>query len=161
MLENELSQLYDKKSKGAQIRSRVKWIEEGERNTSYFLGLEKHYQSLNVIRRVTEQTKSVYSDNDILKEICSFYEKLYQSKQINNNEINSYLSELEIDRKLNEKEKFFCDEIPTLNECEEAVLNLKDNKSPGIDGIPNEFYKTFWNEIKKNILYSCLLYTEW
>ena len=35
---------------------------------------------------------------------------------------------------------------------------LKDNKSPGIDGIPNEFYKTFWNEIK-NILYSCLLYT--
>ena len=93
-----------------------------------------------------------------MKEICTFYEKLYQSKQINNNEINSYLSELEIDRKLNEKEKFFCDEIPTLNECEEAVLNLKDNKSPGIDGIPNEFYKTFWNEMK-NIFYSCLLYT--
>ena len=115
-------------------------IEEGERNTSYFLGLEKHYRSLNVIRKVTEQTKSVYSDNDILKEICTFYEKLYQSKQINNNEINSYLSELEIDRKLNEKEKFFCDEIPTLNECEEAVLNLKDNKSPGIDRIPNELY---------------------
>ena len=69
-----------------------------------------------------------------------------------------YLSELEFDRKLNEKEKSFCDENLTLHECEEAVLNFKDNKSPGIDGIPNEFYKTFWNEIK-NILYSCLLYT--
>ena len=92
-----------------------------------------------------------------MKEICTFYENLYQSKQINNNEINVYLSELEFDRKLNEKEKPFCDEIP-LHECEEAVLNLKDNKSPGIDGIPNEFYKTFWNDIK-NILYSCLLYT--
>ena len=70
-LENELSKLYDKKSKGAQIRSRVKWIEEGERNTSYFLGLEKHNQSKNVIKKVTDQTKSVYSDNDILKEICT------------------------------------------------------------------------------------------
>ena len=93
-----------------------------------------------------------------MKEICTFYENLYQSKQIKNNEINSYLSELELDRKLNEKEKSFRDEIITLRECEEAVLNLKDNKSPGIDGIPSEFYKTFWNEIK-NILYSCLLYT--
>ena len=37
--------LYDKKSKGAQIKCGEKWIEEGERNTSYFLGLEKHYQS--------------------------------------------------------------------------------------------------------------------
>ena len=70
-LENELSQLYDKKSKGAQIRSRVKWIEEGERYTSYFLGLEKHNQSKNVIRKVTDETKSVYSDNDILKERCT------------------------------------------------------------------------------------------
>ena len=26
---------------GAQVRSRLKWIEEGERNTKYFLGLEK------------------------------------------------------------------------------------------------------------------------
>ena len=121
-LENELSQLYDKKSKGAEIRSRVKWIEEGERNTSYFLGLEKHYKSKNVIRKVAEQTKSVYSDNDILKEICTFYENLYQWKQINNNEINLYLSELEFD----EKEKPFCDEIP-LHKCEEAVLNQKKN----------------------------------
>ena len=86
--------------------------------------LEKHYQSKNVIRKVAEQTKSVYSDNDILKEICTFYENLYQSKQMNNIEINLYLIELEFDRKLNEKEKPFCDEIP-LHECEEAVLNLK------------------------------------
>lgn len=26
---------------GAQTRSKIKWIEEGERNTKYFLGLEK------------------------------------------------------------------------------------------------------------------------
>ena len=26
---------------GAQVRSQLKWIEEGERNTKYFFGLEK------------------------------------------------------------------------------------------------------------------------
>ena len=48
-LEDRLSELYDKKCKGAQIRSRSKWINEGEKNTSYFLNLEKRHQSSNVI----------------------------------------------------------------------------------------------------------------
>jgi hypothetical protein len=29
------------KAKGAQIRSREKWVEFGEKNNAYFLGLEK------------------------------------------------------------------------------------------------------------------------
>lgn len=40
-LETQLSYLIDKKPNGAQIRSRAKWIQEGEKNTNFFLGLEK------------------------------------------------------------------------------------------------------------------------
>ena len=29
------------RAKGAQVRARAKWIEEGERNTKYFCSLEK------------------------------------------------------------------------------------------------------------------------
>lgn len=36
-----------------------------------------------------------------------------------------------------------CDSFPTLEECKDAVMNLKSNKSPGLDGIPNEFYLFF------------------
>lgn len=44
-LETQLNEFYDKKSKGAQIRSRAKWINEGEKNTKYFLCLENKHQT--------------------------------------------------------------------------------------------------------------------
>jgi hypothetical protein len=40
-----LSKIYSDKAKGAQIRSRIKWVEEGEKNTKFFLGLEKARQT--------------------------------------------------------------------------------------------------------------------
>jgi hypothetical protein len=33
VIENKLSKLYSDKVKGAQIRSRIKWVEEGEKKT--------------------------------------------------------------------------------------------------------------------------------
>jgi hypothetical protein len=42
--EHSVSQIYIQKAKGAQIRSREKWVELGEKNNSYFLGLEKQRQ---------------------------------------------------------------------------------------------------------------------
>ena len=34
-----------------------------------------------------------------------------------------------------------------MQECKDAVNDMKHNKSPGLDGIPNEFYQTFWNDL--------------
>lgn len=49
-LETELSELINKKAKGAPIRSRANWIENGEKNNAYFLSLEKKRQLSNVIK---------------------------------------------------------------------------------------------------------------
>ena len=40
-IEENLENLYFVKPRGAQIRSRVQWIEQGKKNIKYFLGLEK------------------------------------------------------------------------------------------------------------------------
>lgn len=50
--EADLNAIYDKKSKGAQIRSNIKWIEKGETNSKYFLSLEKHNQSSNNMKEI-------------------------------------------------------------------------------------------------------------
>ena len=40
-LQKQLDEIYLEKASGAFVRSRARWIEEGEKNTTYFYGLEK------------------------------------------------------------------------------------------------------------------------
>lgn len=35
----------------------------------------------------------------------------------------------------------------TLTELKKALSSMRDNKTPGIDGLPKEYYSTFWDEI--------------
>ena len=148
-LEKYLNDYYEKKAKGYQIRSRAKWIQEGEKSTKYFLGLEQKRQLSNNITQINNGKKIVYSDKEILEEAAIFYENLYKSKNINIDSIDEYLDKLNIKSKLNEDEKHMCDEVLTEEEIFEAVKKLKENKSPGNDGLTPEFYKSFWHILKK------------
>ena len=81
-LETQLDELYKNMTKGAQIRSKAKWINEGEKNTSYFLRLENKHQAHNVINKVKNGSETYYKTDDILNQICSYYEDPYAYKKI-------------------------------------------------------------------------------
>lgn len=56
---------------------------------------------------------------------------------------------------LSEEEKHLCSgQMLSEDECKEALREMKNNKSPGSDGITTEFYKIFWNDIKKYLINS-------
>ena len=75
-LEAELDEIHDKKTKGAQIRSKLRWIEEGEKNSKYFLNLEKHNQSSNIIKELkAEDGKKIDKTNAILGEMQSIRQR--------------------------------------------------------------------------------------
>lgn len=40
-LQSNLDELFTQRAQGAYVRSRAKWIEQGEKNSSYFYHLEK------------------------------------------------------------------------------------------------------------------------
>lgn len=47
-LKNELNEIYSTKGKEAMFRSKVKWVEQGEKPTKYFFNLEKrNYEKKN------------------------------------------------------------------------------------------------------------------
>ena len=56
--------------------------------------------------------------------------------------------------KLNENESNSCEEQINEQECIRAIKEMKNQKSPGSDGITAEFYKIFWHDIKDYYLKS-------
>ena len=77
-----------------------------------------------------------------------FYENLYSSKNKNwNQEIEwEFLAPNIVTPKLQENQKVDLDRQITEGELQAALKSF--NKSPGNDGIPFEFCKTFWDNLK-------------
>ena len=58
-IEKNFDNLYFVKEMGAQIRSRVQWVEQGEKNTKYFLGLEKNRQTRKTINSLYDENGGI------------------------------------------------------------------------------------------------------
>ena len=147
-LKSEYENLLREKSDGAKIRAKAKWWEQGERSSAYFLNLENIRQSNNKINRITNNSGEIVThDDDILESAAQFYERLYSSSKTDANEIKKYLQETYINKTLTSDEAKLCEGYINSNECSDVIKKLKLNKSPGLDGLTAEFYKTFWDEI--------------
>lgn len=157
-LESKLNHMYSEKAKGIQVRSRAKWIQEGERSTKYFMRLESQRQSLNVINEVQKSNGNITTNSEeILEEISSFYSELYCSKQNSNHNVSEFIMNVETPT-LSHVSKEMCDVNITMGELSEVVNNMKENRSPGLDGLTSEFYKTCWPFID-NIVYNMIIET--
>ena len=75
----------------------------------------------------------------------SFYNKLYQRQQTNQNsaEAKRFLDNPSI-ANLSEDQRTSCEGKITIEECEKTLVSFQTGKTPGNDGIPIEFYKMFW-----------------
>ena len=147
-LVKELHNIIYEKNRGAQIRSRAKWLEEGEKPTKYFFNLEMQNISNNTIKRLRKEDGSpTKNDAEIIQEGVNFYQNLYKKEPIPDNDIKEYLKNVNTIKVLGEDEKQSLEGNITKKECETALSFMKNNKSPGCDGIPVEFYKTFWADI--------------
>ena len=111
--------------------------------------LKKKRQTFNQIDSLKDDTGEVLvNDTDILAHCVYFYKKLYSSTNPDIVEIDQYLEHTHMENKLDDENKTICEGLVSIQECQDAIKQLKDNKSPGIDGLPAEFYKTFLPEIE-------------
>ena len=77
-----LRELEEHKANGIIIRSKVQWLEKGEKSTQYFFSLEKfNYIKKQVRKLILDNGETVTTDKEIIKESVNFYEKLYESKR--------------------------------------------------------------------------------
>ena len=143
--QNELNILYCERVIGDQIRSKSEMIDDSAYNTKLYKSLEKAKQMKNSIEclKNTKGTEST-NQNEIMEILTNFYRDLYTSKNIKTENINDLLQSIDIEKKVSQNDKKNLDQAPSIQEVREAIDAIKENKSPGIDGLPIEFYKTFW-----------------
>ena len=143
---SELNSLIDKTIDGYILRSKAQIIEEGEKNSKFFASLEKKKAESKIISRLNIKGTIITDQKDILNEEKSYYENLFSKKDLKNTSYNFFDNNVE---KLDEIEQHMCDGLLTEHELATALKDMKNQKSPGSDGLTTEFYKLFWNDIKQ------------
>lgn len=78
-LQSQLDEIYLNKAQGAYIRSRARWIENGEKNTSYFSNLEKRRQEKDAIYSLIINGEECTEPKRVTREVMNYYSNLYTS----------------------------------------------------------------------------------
>ena len=144
---DKLEKIREKKMQGVITRSKAKWVQEGEKPTKYFCNLEnRNFISKTMLKLISDNGKEIHTQDDILKETRSFYQKLYSKRKIENIDLNNIFSSFNT-LKLSIKQQMQLEGILTYEECFTTLKNMNNNKSPGNSGFTVEFYKVFWRNI--------------
>ena len=101
------------------------------------------------MRKLNLDNVTITDPKVILFEQKRFYQELYtsSSKETNNNDIEAFLMNLSIP-KLTEEQGDLCEGKIPPEEYKTIIDTFQNNKTPGSDGIPIEFYKMFCSLIE-------------
>ena len=140
------------KAKGQIFRCKARWYELGEKNTKYFYNLEKaKYNAKTCYKLIDQDGTEIVNPEKILSAQKQFYEELYAEDP----EV-SFTMENKYDIFVPEEIKQQQDSQITMLDLETAIKGMNNNRTPGEDGLPVEFYKVFWSHIK-DIFYDMVL----
>jgi len=141
-----LAKLFHEKAKGALIRARFARLREMDAPSSFFFNLEKKERGRKMMMHLKDGNGNVVSDPKEMRKIAlSFYKDLFREGLCDI----GCMEELHKDLlKLSDEQSKQLDSGLQLQELSEAVMKLSTGKTPGLDGLPAEFYKHFWNLLK-------------
>ena len=83
---------------------------------------------------------------DLMHVVTDFYTNLYTSSPVDESVQEKLLGN--VDRTLTARQQAMLDAPLSAKELQQAVYDLNENKSPGLDGSTAEFYKNLWSLIK-------------
>ena len=150
-----MEHFYEEKPQGIIIRTRARWCEHGEKSTKYFLNLQKRNHVKKHVRKLKINGSITTDPFKILSEEKGFYQELYTSKNLGNEQATeTFLNSLNIPR-LTDERKLSCEGSITEEERVRALQSFQGNKTPGNDGLPIEFHSKFW-EIISELFINCL-----
>ena len=145
-------------ARGAQVRSRARWVEEGESSSAYFFRLVKKQGADRLVSALRLDDGSIVnSAPDLVDCFASFYFTLFSAEEVDRVSQEELLSKLSASLSADQSE--VCEGALSVDECFSALKGMAHRKAPGNDGLPMEFYVKFWQVLGADlvrVLNSCL-----
>ena len=126
-IQNNIDIIEERSVKGTMVRSRTKFIENEETPSKFFYTAE-----------------SVFQKNKTIIALKELYKKAQINKQEQDKLINSYHKKISDNWHDKLKENF------TEKKIYSSTKNMREDSALGKDGLPMEFYRTFWYLIKQD-----------
>lgn len=147
----ELSNMLNKRVKSALVSSHFVSLQDMDAPTKYFFNLNKKFNhTTNYMHALRTPDGNLTSDPLEMRRLAvDFYVDLYAKECTGNVVADELFSNLPT---LDEGNAKNLDSDLTFEEVTKAVNQLSSGRAPGIDGIPAEFYKTFWGIIGRDFL---------
>ena len=153
-LKIELLQAEEAEAEVLRLRAGIKWREQGEKSSKYFMGLLKSREASRTMQNLADDTgRIIHRLQDVLDHVRSFYVSLYKKTR------GIPLGDPQDDE--------FFTHCPTLDpvqqqqlsspinveELKEALKSCTDS-APGLDGIPYSYYLAFGDIMLPSLLNS-------
>ena len=160
-LHNHLEDIENYKKQGTVIRSKERIKLEQEQPNKYFFEQEKTKQKNKTMAELeitqNNETKNI-NHFEILKECKKCYNELYSKANKNQHEQNKLLKK--IVKEVTQEQNQNLTRPLTIKEIQKAISEMEPAKTPGIDGLPVEFYETNFELLKNDLqqLYNSILF---
>lgn len=135
---------------GAKIRARFHCLTDSEKPSRFFLQKEvQRAKKKSIVSLQKTNGQRVSKIEDLIKECVDFYSCLFQCSQTDRDSQTEFLDQLP---RLPEVMAQSLESPITKDECLAALRKMKDNKSPGLDGLTKELYLQVFNIIGDHFL---------
>jgi hypothetical protein len=136
-------------------RSRILWLEAGDRNTTFFHRSASIHKRRNTINSLMDDRGRVYKSNEEMGNhaVDYFCNALKEETKLCNPVIRRSMLNT-VPRVLREIDNVNLLRNVAEEEVKNVVFSMKAFKAPGSDGFPPAFFQKFWEVIKKELIWA-------
>lgn len=137
----------------SRIQARIKWAKEGDIPSRYFFKQLKAKHQRENINAVQDSNGRILSRaEEITQTFERHFQETFQHRNLNHEARTHQERFARASTRLEEVESVALDAFPTAPELRRAMLAMGLDKAPGEDGLPAEFYQTFWHILERDFL---------